>query len=265
MVNPPFFDLLLHRMGGSLTLLLPSMCVWKTVKETGFKYLETRSLNQDPLENTFCAIRFYCGSNDNPTVGKFVNALKSNIVNGVAFRGLQGSNCEDDDTTLLDDQHSLLRASDASPLNPSTSHSRENPGDVSDSFHVVENVRQKVTPDVRAGEMEVLSAAYVSGFIARQLLHGVECDACNKSLTSQVMLSTNVFIYFKEYSDAEQSLTYPSEKLVETVGTSVTLLETMMAMVAHLNSEEQHIKTAIKNRVDFEWINLLVVHFTTND
>jgi hypothetical protein len=41
---------------------------------------------------------------------------------------------------------------------------------------------------------------------------------------------------------------------VETVGTSVTLLETVMAEVAHLNSLEQHITAAIKNSVDFDWI-----------
>jgi hypothetical protein len=55
-------------------------------------------------------------------------------------------------------------------------------------------------------------------------------------LTYQVLLSASDFIYFREYSDREQSLTYP-EKLVETVGTSVTLLESMMADVANLNSE----------------------------
>jgi hypothetical protein len=196
----------------------------------------------------------YCGSNDNPTVGQFVDALKTSIINGLAFRGLQGTNCEDDGTTLLDDLRSFLRASDASPPNPCTSHSRENPDDVSDSFYGLENVQQKVASDVCASDMEILSVVYVSGFIARQLLHGVECDACKKCLTSQVMLSTNVFIYFKEYSDTGQSLTYPYEKLVETVGTTVTLLETMMAEVAHLNSLEQRITTAIKNSVDFHWI-----------
>jgi hypothetical protein len=35
----------------------------------------------------------------------------------------------------------------------------------------------------------------------------------------QVMILTSVFIYFKKYSDSEQSPAYPSEKLVETVGT----------------------------------------------
>jgi hypothetical protein len=55
-----------------------------------------------------------------------------------------------------------------------------------------------------------------------------------RQLTSQVLLSTSVFIYFKEHSDKEQSLTYPSEKL-KTIGTSIILMESMMAEVAHLN------------------------------
>jgi hypothetical protein len=49
-----------------------------------------------------------------------------------------------------------------------------------------------------------------------------------------------------------KSPTWPSEKLVETLGTSVTLLETIMAVVAHLNSVD--ITAAIKNRNYFEWI-----------
>jgi hypothetical protein len=62
----------------------------------------------------------------------------------------------------------------------------------------------------------------------------VGCDACKTCLTSEVLLSANVFIYFKEYSDAEQSLTCPSEKLMETVGTAVILMESMMTEVVHL-------------------------------
>jgi hypothetical protein len=31
----------------------------------------------DPLENTFGVIRLHCGSNNNPTVGQFVDALKT--------------------------------------------------------------------------------------------------------------------------------------------------------------------------------------------
>jgi hypothetical protein len=68
------------------------------------------------------------------------------------------------------------------------------------------------------------------------------------------MLSNNAFIYFKDYKHNKQSLTYPSERLVETVGASVTVLDGMMAEVAHTYSVEEIITAAIKNTVDFGWI-----------
>jgi hypothetical protein len=98
--------------------------------------------------------------------------------------------------------------------------------------------------------MEMFSVTYISDFIARQVLR----DACKTCVTPEVLLPASVFIYFKKYSDTEQSLTYPSEKLVETVGTAVTLMECMMPEVAHLSSLEQHITAAIKNSIDFEWM-----------
>jgi hypothetical protein len=71
--------------------------------------------------------------------------------------------------------------------------------------------------------MEVFSVASVSGSIGRQVVRAVSCDVYKICLTSQVLPSQSVFIYFKDYSDTEQSLTYPSERLVETAGTSVIL------------------------------------------
>ena len=51
--------------------------VWRTLKRAGFDYLETRSLNQDPLENTFGVIHLRYGSNNNPNVGQFVRLVSS--------------------------------------------------------------------------------------------------------------------------------------------------------------------------------------------
>ena len=74
--------------------------VWRKVSEEHkFKFLENRNLNQDALENTFGAIRLHCGSN-NPSVGQFVDALKTDIINGLAYRSLYGTNCEDDGASL---------------------------------------------------------------------------------------------------------------------------------------------------------------------
>jgi hypothetical protein len=80
----------------------------------------------------------YCGSNSNPTLGQFVDALKAVIIDGLAFRGLYETDCEDDGATLMDNLQSLLGAPVASSPNLSTRHCKENPNDVSDSFHVAQ-------------------------------------------------------------------------------------------------------------------------------
>jgi hypothetical protein len=119
-----------------------------------------KSLNQDPLENTFGVIRLHCGSNNNPTVGQFVHALKTSIINGLAYKGLCNANCAVDDTVLLDNLHSLLKECSASRPNPSTSHDRET---IHDGSHIAEQVQRKVN-DV---DMALFSVAYVNGFIGR--------------------------------------------------------------------------------------------------
>jgi len=63
----------------------------------------------------------------------------------------------------------------------------------------------------------------------------------------------DIYTGFKEHSSTVQSVTYPSEKLVETVGTVVTLLENMMPKVAHLESIELYIRDTIMKAVDFDW------------
>jgi hypothetical protein len=205
--------------------------VWRMLKEAGFKYLETRNRNQDPLENTFDVIRLQCGSNNNPTVGQFVDALKPSIINGLAFRDLRNTNWEDDKTELLDNLHSLLEGSDASLPHPSTNHGTGTDGAL--SIHVAEQVQQE---EVLNCDMKLLSVAYVSGFIARRVLRSMNCDDCTTCLTSPMLLATNAFIYFKEYKEDKQFLTYPSKKLVETIGASVSLLVSKMAKVAHMGS-----------------------------
>jgi len=119
------FKQLAPSQNGWITAIAAVQHVWRTLRSTGFHYLETRGLNQDPLENTFGVIRLHCGSNNNPTVGQFVNTLKTSINNGLVYKGLRNANCEGDDTELLDNLHSLLKESIASQPNPSTSHGTE--------------------------------------------------------------------------------------------------------------------------------------------
>lgn len=57
----------------------------------------------------------------------------------------------------------------------------------------------------------------------------------------------------------------PSEKLVETDGTFLTLLETMITEMAHLYSVERYAAAAIKNSVAFDCFRSILVHFTSNE
>jgi hypothetical protein len=60
--------------------------VWRRVnEEEKFKYLETRNLNQDAPHNTLGAIYLHCRSNNNPSVGQSVDALKTVIISGLAL------------------------------------------------------------------------------------------------------------------------------------------------------------------------------------
>ena len=133
------------------------------------------------------------------TVGQFVDALKTSIINGLAYTGLCNANCEGDDTELPDNLHSLLKESSTSQPNPSTNHGRETLRDGLSGSCTAEQVEREVN-DV---DMALFSVAYVIGFIARLVLCAVRCDDCKTCLTSSVMLSTNAFIYFKEYKDDE--------------------------------------------------------------
>ena len=130
-------------------------------------------------------------------MGQFVNALKTSIINELAYTGLHNANCEGDYTELLDNLHSLLKESRASQPNPSGSHGRGTLHDGLSGFHVAEQVQREVN-DV---DMELFSVAYISGFIARHVLCAVRCDDCKTCLTSPVTLLTNAFMYFKEYKD----------------------------------------------------------------
>ena len=64
----------------------------------------------------------------------------------------------------------------------------------------------------------------------------------------------DIYKGFKEHSSTVQSLTNLTEKLVDNVGTDVTLLEKVMSKVARLESVELYVTNAIKKGVDFDWI-----------
>lgn len=85
------------------------------------------------------------------------------------------------------------------------------------------------------------------------MTYAVTGDDCKTCVTSQVLVSVSAFIYFREHEEEEQSLTHPSERVVQSVSSLVTLLDGTMAD-AYPDSLDEKITISIKNTVDFEWI-----------
>jgi len=195
------------------------------------------------------------GSNSNPSVRQLVDALKT-VINCLAYRGLLAPNCEDDVATLLDNPHFFLKPSSVSSPSQLTSHDRETSDDVLYIVHPNE-AQEEVCTAIHAGTVKMLSVAYVIGFIARRLLRNGICDAYKVCLLSKASLPTDVYTNFKECSSIVHSLTYPTEKLVETLGIAVTVLECMIMEEAYLDTVKSCITTAIKESVSFDWIRLI--------
>jgi hypothetical protein len=205
----------------------------------------------------------HCRSNNNPFVGQFVVALKTVII---AYRALLDRNCEDDVASLLDNLHSFLKPSNVSSPSQLTSHDRETTDDVT-YIVLVNEAQEGVLTAVCDSDVKMLSIAYVIGFIARCLLRNGSCDACKACLLSEALSPTDVYISFKECSSTVHSLTYPTEKLVETVGTAVTDLEGMISEVAYLDTVKSCITSAIKENIRFDWIRLIgcLLHHQRNE
>jgi hypothetical protein len=64
----------------------------------------------------------------------------------------------------------------------------------------------------------MLLVAYVSGFIARHLLHDGNCEAGKACLISEEPSPTNVYIGFKECNSTVHSVNCQTEKLAEITG-----------------------------------------------
>jgi hypothetical protein len=83
----------------------------------------------------------------------------------------------------------------------------------------VNEAQEMVCVAMCAGDVIMFSVAYVSGFIGMRLLRNVSCDACKACLISEIPSTTDVYVGFKQCSSTVHSVTYPTEKMVETVGT----------------------------------------------
>jgi len=76
------------------------------------------------------------------------------------------------------------------------------------------------------------------------------------------LLATNAFIYFKESKENTQFLTYPSEKLIETVGASISLLSLRWQRLFTWGQLKRRLQLPSRRQLSLDGLGLLVVRST---
>lgn len=180
--------------------------IWEHISSC-FDFLLTNRLNQDCLENTFSSLRRRGGFRDNPNPFHFHSAIKSQMIHTMIKRS-SSSNCEDDNSTVL------LELS-----NCSSNTMLQDNFEVSDKPISSSNIKEflpNFNADISIYDENVL--AYVSGFIANNILKNSNCEICkNMLLGSKDVDMKKLLLYFKEFKETEYGLKWPSNCLLDTI------------------------------------------------
>lgn len=241
---------------GWLTSLNAIQEVWYYMLNKGASSLRPRSLNQDPLENMFGGIRYACGCNDNPNSKQFIGSLKTNILNGLTNQAI-ASNCEEDDHILLTNFKSFLEGN--TEIQTLETPTAETSSEINADDIVVEDLTNKISEDVSAGNHTIFSVAYVAGYIIKRIQIQInDCDLCNSQLTSDNLELHNIYITNKEWANSKNSLVYPCEAFTVLVGTGITNLEHFLNKNASQEKIMLNAQLFLKNNLSFDWLTCTV-------
>ncbi|XP_030746849.1 uncharacterized protein LOC115875516 [Sitophilus oryzae] len=148
---------------GWLTTIDATCQLWEICRELGFKFLRTRSLNQDPLENLFASIRNLGAQNTTPNPYQLISCFKTSILNNL-ITPTCNRNCEKDEAGILDNLQDFLQ-SDTNNTIPLP------------LFEVNELDTIKIPGlDIQFNEQESNTAAYVAGFLIKKFKTKLQCE-----------------------------------------------------------------------------------------
>lgn len=77
------------------------LLTWKVLVNLGFESLNTRNLNQDPMENYFGRVRSHGIKNHRPTLLQFKQIAKALFIDNLTSDHSPGANCEADASRFL--------------------------------------------------------------------------------------------------------------------------------------------------------------------
>lgn len=158
---------------------------WEQWKSEGFKYLYTRRLNQDCLENFFGAVRQQNGNCVNPTSVQFKSAFRKLCILNLFHT--KNMNCAEDFDKLVTSIGNYNPSAIQNTVMPTQSEKG--------SLFSLEycDYHEQVIPEQNAFK-------YVCGYLINKCLKIHSCDKCNEFASQNEELDeSNLFVHFKAY------------------------------------------------------------------
>jgi len=173
---------------GWLITIKAVLLIWNLLHQNhGFKFLLTRRLNTDPLENFFGSIRQQGGNSDNPTPIQFTHAFRKLFFS--SFLNSSTGNCTDDFDNLL--------AQFADPKKAKVPVIAATPKISQNLAIPTEDYREKEVSDNLLKDNPI---AYVAGYLLHKCFLSHECSTCKAAMvTDKLDDNRNLLCLFKAY------------------------------------------------------------------
>lgn len=217
----------IHCVHGWQIAISALLGLWEDLRHEDVKFIMTRRLSQDRLENFFSLVRRGLGSADNPSCQKFRFAFKHAFVSGLLKP--RGTNCEIDPDNFYGDICRLLNTSSSrTPVRAGSSSG-------------LTGARKQITALDHSWALDLAVAngfTYISGYFARRMLVRCKCDVLEGLLTTKnvnLENETNQFLALKAFkSDKELGgLLAPGDAYYRTISDLETIFVSNITSLFH--------------------------------
>ncbi|KAG8224518.1 hypothetical protein J437_LFUL004209 [Ladona fulva] len=195
------------------------------------KYFNTRSLNQDPLENLFNVVRQNCGCNHHPNAKMFMAALKTSIINGLLSSSKKG-NCEADNCNLLTDINDIMSGVFSQGEVKGTEVCRQS------------KKLRKISP-VHLG-----SIPFIAACVAEDIMKNNSCEDCQSYIISSSIPPSERFISFEI---SEKCIICPTEELVLVTEQCMNASKLIMEKVGYEQNICHRLATELRGQINFSF------------
>ena len=173
-------------LNGWLVTINATRLLWEQLKaQHGFKFLLTRRLNSDALENFFGAIRKQGGNSDNPTPVQFSRAFRKLFCS--SFLSSSTGNCAED----FDEVLATVGTPSSTPVLIPTAPKPQPAG------RLIIGATDYRETDITLIQENTM--AYVSDYLLHKCLRKHSCPACLKEMVSGELNDKNLLCFYTAY------------------------------------------------------------------